>query len=73
LLELAQNRFPFPNDLSPIELMMYITNAEVRSIFSSFVRLYRILTSVINTQPPRLDDEPGVEWSEDMKDFIKST
>ncbi|KAJ3829960.1 kinase-like domain-containing protein [Lentinula raphanica] len=28
LLELVQNRFPFPNDLSPIELMMYITAGE---------------------------------------------
>jgi len=51
LLELVQNRFPFPSDLPPIELMMYITAGE----------------------PPRLDDEPGVEWSDDMKDFIKQT
>jgi len=28
LLELVQNRFPFPNDLPPIELMMYITHGE---------------------------------------------
>ncbi|KAJ6594147.1 kinase-like domain-containing protein [Mycena capillaripes] len=51
LLELVQNRFPFPNDLPPIELMMYITANE----------------------PPRLDDEPGLEWSAEMKDFIKQT
>ncbi|KAJ7747369.1 STE/STE7 protein kinase [Mycena metata] len=51
LLELVQNRFPFPNDLPPIELMMYITAGE----------------------PPRLEDEPGLEWSHDMKDFIKQT
>ncbi|KAJ7188045.1 STE/STE7 protein kinase [Mycena filopes] len=51
LLELVQNRFPFPNDLPPIELMMYITAGE----------------------PPRLEDEPGLEWSDDMKDFIKQT
>ncbi|KAJ7683232.1 kinase-like domain-containing protein [Mycena rosella] len=51
LLELVQNRFPFPNDLPPIELMMYITAGE----------------------PPRLDDEPGIQWSDDMKDFIKQT
>jgi len=49
LLELAQNRFPFPSDLGPIELMMYITTGE----------------------PPRLENEPGVQWSDDMKDFIK--
>ncbi|TFK68662.1 kinase-like protein [Pluteus cervinus] len=53
LLELVQNRFPFPNDLPPIELMMYITTGD----------------------PPRLEDEPGagVQWSEEMKDFIKQT
>ncbi|TFK54231.1 kinase-like protein [Heliocybe sulcata] len=28
LLELCQNRFPFPNDLPPIELMMYITQSD---------------------------------------------
>ncbi|KIK67186.1 hypothetical protein GYMLUDRAFT_37248 [Collybiopsis luxurians FD-317 M1] len=28
LLELVQNRFPFPNDLPPIELMMYITTGD---------------------------------------------
>ncbi|CAL1707640.1 unnamed protein product [Somion occarium] len=28
LLELVQNRFPFPNDLADIELMMYITQNE---------------------------------------------
>ncbi|KAK7053484.1 Protein kinase C signaling pathway involved MAPKK protein [Paramarasmius palmivorus] len=49
LLELVQNRFPFPNDLPPIELMMYITSGE----------------------PPRLEDEGEVKWSDDMKDFIK--
>ncbi|KAJ7163592.1 kinase-like domain-containing protein [Mycena crocata] len=51
LLELVQNRFPFPNDLPPIELMMYITAGD----------------------PPRLEDEPGLTWSDDMKDFIKQT
>lgn len=29
LLELVKNRFPFPNDLAAIELMMYITQNEV--------------------------------------------
>ncbi|KAG6885980.1 hypothetical protein C0993_006907 [Termitomyces sp. T159_Od127] len=51
LLELVQNRFPFPNDMPPIELMMYITTAE----------------------PPRLEDERDVRWSNEMKDFIKQT
>ncbi|GAW04301.1 kinase-like protein [Lentinula edodes] len=51
LLELVQNRFPFPNDLPPIELMMHITTGE----------------------PPHLEDEGGVIWSPEMKDFIKQT
>ncbi|KAK7063604.1 kinase-like protein [Favolaschia claudopus] len=51
LLELAQQRFPYPADLPPIELMMYITADE----------------------PPQLEDEPGLNWSDEMKDFIKQT
>ncbi|KAF5321535.1 hypothetical protein D9619_002002 [Psilocybe cf. subviscida] len=51
LLELVQNEFPFPADLPPIELMMYITTGE----------------------PPRLEDEPGVQWTDEMKEFIKET
>ncbi|KAK1235590.1 Protein kinase C signaling pathway involved MAPKK protein [Marasmius sp. AFHP31] len=49
LLELVQNRFPFPSDLPAIELMMYITSGE----------------------PPRLEDESGVRWSDPMKDFVR--
>ena len=30
LLELVQKRFPFPNDVPPIELIMYITQGDVR-------------------------------------------
>ncbi|KAF8894065.1 kinase-like domain-containing protein [Infundibulicybe gibba] len=51
LLELVQNKPPFPGDLPPIELMVSITSGE----------------------PPRLEDLPGVQWSEEMKDFIKQT
>jgi len=51
LLELVQNRNPFPPDLSPIELMMYITSGD----------------------PPRLEDEGGRYWSDEMKDFIRLT
>ncbi|KAF7428264.1 Protein kinase C signaling pathway involved MAPKK protein [Pleurotus ostreatus] len=51
LLELVQNRFPFPSDIGPIDLMVHITSGE----------------------PPRLEDEPGLSWSDDMKDFIKQT
>ncbi|KAF8628878.1 hypothetical protein AX15_003664 [Amanita polypyramis BW_CC] len=49
LLELAQNRFPFPSDLPPIELIIHITRGD----------------------PPRLEDEAGVKWSNEMKDFIQ--
>jgi len=51
LLELVQNRNPFPSDLPPIELMMYITSGD----------------------PPRLEDENGRYWSDEMKDFIRQT
>lgn len=49
LLELAQNRFPFPNDLPPIELIIHITRGD----------------------PPTLEDEAGVKWSGEMKNFVK--
>ncbi|KAF7371245.1 MAP kinase kinase MKK2/SSP33 [Mycena sanguinolenta] len=49
LLELVQDRFPFPRDLPSIEVMMYITMSD----------------------PPRLEDKPGRQWSNDMKDFIE--
>ncbi|KAF9263353.1 Pkinase-domain-containing protein [Marasmius fiardii PR-910] len=49
LLELVQNKFPFPGDLPPIELMMHITSGE----------------------PPRLEDEGEVQWTDEMKDFVK--
>jgi mitogen-activated protein kinase kinase len=68
LLELAQNRFPFPSDLGPIELMMYITTGEVRNC-DAFLHFQ--LNAPL--QPPRLEDEPGVQWSDDMKEFIKQT
>ena len=67
MLELVQNRFPFPNDLPPIELMMYITTGEVRP---SYIVSFFDTNSL---QPPRLEDEPGVRWSDEMKDFISQT
>ncbi|KAH9001152.1 kinase [Lactarius akahatsu] len=51
LLQLVQNRFPFSDDMPPIELMAYVTQSE----------------------PPRLEDEAEVHWSDAMKDFIKET
>ncbi|GJE92151.1 kinase-like protein [Phanerochaete sordida] len=50
LLELVQNRFPFPQDIAQIELMMLITQNE----------------------PPELEDEDGIVYSPEMKDFIKA-
>lgn len=35
LLELAQNKFPFPTDLGPIDLIMHITRSPVRSLRSA--------------------------------------
>jgi len=72
LLELVQNRFPFPNDLPPIELMMYITQGEVCFFILNYLRLSIRPDVVHDLQPPQLEDEPGVEWSEEMKDFIKA-
>jgi len=49
--------------------MMYITTGEVRNfVLDSFTS-----ESIVVLQPPRLEDEPGVQWSDDMKDFIKQT
>lgn len=50
LLELVQNRFPFPQDIAQIELMMLITQNE----------------------PPELEDEDGITYSAEMKDFMKA-
>ncbi|KAF8814531.1 kinase-like protein [Phlegmacium glaucopus] len=51
MLELVQNRFPFPNDLPTIDLILHITKGD----------------------PPKLEDEPGVTWSDEMKNFIEQT
>ena len=41
ILELVQNRFPFPADLGPLELIMHITTSEVWiSVLSSEVLAY---------------------------------
>ncbi|KAK1228034.1 Protein kinase C signaling pathway involved MAPKK protein [Marasmius sp. AFHP31] len=61
LLELVQNRFPFPSDLPPIELMMYITTGEPPQLkdengvrwsdpMKDFVR--QALTTDASTRPP---------------------
>ncbi len=66
LLELVQNRFPFPTDLSQIELMMYITQNEVCR--PDFLVLL-ILTCGI--QPPELEDDDDATYSPEMKNFLK--
>ncbi|THU93871.1 kinase-like protein [Dendrothele bispora CBS 962.96] len=49
LLELVQNRFPFPNDGTVLDLIQHIRESK----------------------PPELEDEGDVQWSQEMKDFIK--
>ncbi|TDL26154.1 kinase-like protein [Rickenella mellea] len=51
LLELVQNKFPFPTDLGPIDLIMYLSEAD----------------------PPELEDEYEGQWSDGMKNFIKTS
>ncbi|KAB5591135.1 Mitogen-activated protein kinase kinase [Ceratobasidium theobromae] len=66
-LELAQNRFPYPPDLGPIELLTYIVNGEVRPSPSPSL-------ADLSPQVPELDDEPGdehgngaIHWSDGIK------
>lgn len=68
LLELVQNRYPFPEDLTSIELLVYITQGEVRT-HSYHISYYLYSPS----QPPQLTDEPDWRWPDEMKDFIKQT
>ncbi|KAI5123676.1 hypothetical protein M0805_001704 [Coniferiporia weirii] len=51
LLELVTNKFPFPHEVGPIDLIFYITQGD----------------------PPSLEDEADVQWSDSMKHFIKLT
>ncbi|KAG9005978.1 Protein kinase C signaling pathway involved MAPKK protein [Tulasnella sp. JGI-2019a] len=55
LLELARNKFPFPSDLGPVELLMVIVSGEIPEL---------------EDEPPT-EDTPGAVWSENMKLFIK--
>jgi len=56
LLELARNKFPYPPDLGPIELLSVIVNGEIPEL---------------EDEPPGPDGQPGAVWSEKMKLFIK--
>lgn len=51
LLEFITQKFPFPNDIGPIDLIFYITQCD----------------------PPRLEDDEGVKWTDELKHFIKQT
>jgi len=68
LLELVQNRYPFPEDLTTIELLVYITQGDVSSLSPHFIS-----TAYLCCQPPQLVDEPDGKWTDEMKDFIKQT
>ncbi|CAE6475439.1 unnamed protein product [Rhizoctonia solani] len=54
-LELAQNRFPYPPDLGPIELLTYIVNGEVPEL----------------EDEPGDENGGAIHWSDGMKSFIK--
>ena len=69
ILELVENRFPYPSDLAPVDLIMYITTSEV-GLFYVYVALMG--SNISHGQPPLLEDEPDLDvpWSEPMKEFI---
>lgn len=66
LLELLENRYPFPDDLTSIELLVYITQGEVRTPIQP-----HILLLICPSQPPQLTDDADVRYPNEMKDFIK--
>ena len=68
-MELVQNRYPFPEDLTSIELLVYITHGEVRT----YAQPHSLLANIPPSQPPQLTDEADVKWPNDMKEFIKQT
>ncbi|CAE7228988.1 unnamed protein product [Rhizoctonia solani] len=55
-LELAQNRFPYPPDLGPIELLTYIVNGEVPEL---------------EDEPGDENGNGAIHWTDGMKSFIK--
>ncbi len=70
LLEFITQKFPFPNDIGPIDLIFYITQCDVSKdvgmMARSLIRCYFF-------QPPRLEDDEGVKWTDELKHFIKQT
>lgn len=55
ILELARNKFPYPPDLGPIELLSVIVNGDIPELEDE-------------AQGP--DGQPGAVWSQSMKDFV---
>jgi len=55
LLELARNKFPYPPDLGPVELLMVIVNGEIPELEDELPS----------------EGNPGAIWTENMKLFIK--
>jgi serine/threonine protein kinase len=84
LLEFAQNRFPYPPDLGPIDLLQVIVRGPVSQklcsiyLYGYIDRKYSdciIIFILLSNQVPSLDDdkEEGGDghWSQSMKDFIR--
>lgn len=44
ILELVQNRFPFPSDLAPVDLIMHITTGEVRPFVHLSDLIYTLMS-----------------------------
>ncbi|KAG9018597.1 hypothetical protein FRB90_011265 [Tulasnella sp. 427] len=55
ILELARNKFPYPPDLGPIELLSVIVNGDIPEL---------------EDEAPGPDGAPGAIWSQPMKDFV---
>ena len=68
-MELVTNKFPFPHEIGPIDLIFYITQSDVSA---HTARRFHVGSNELS-QPPSLEDEEDIQWPEDMKHFIKLT
>ena len=73
LLELVTNKFPFPHEIGPIDLIFYITQSDVSKHFIFSLAHSHIFTRSRSRKPPSLEDEEDIKWSDKMKHFIKVT
>lgn len=55
ILELARNKFPYPPDLGPIELLSVIVNGDIPEL---------------EDEAEGSDGQPGAVWTQSMKDFV---